>query len=797
MPAPSDNLIRQLTEWRLCSRQDIDACEPIVRRLCHDLPDFDSVWLDALVQRRILTPWQASTLQSARADRVRQGDFVLLEPLGTATFLARSVSDDRPVVLREIADSGHAQPGHSEPLSREPADETEEDRRLQRLQDLIESLDRNRNGVPPSIALPREVLRCEHGRGLWLVAPYVAGWRLDDLLVRGGRLPVSAVCEIGRDLLSAVCWLETQKLVHGDISLRNVRLRPDGRAVLVDPFVSRLTRPSVSFRADLRLRDVEFTAPELAGTAGQPSVRSELYSVGCVLWQLLTSRPAFLSADPLTKLLKSQERDVDDVRILVPDCPDQVARQIQSLTRRSPELRPATAQDALKNWMAFCEKGHSRTRSLLHRLPDRRQVSSFSSPSSRRRATGRNRFLAITTTTVCLVMAVFVGIQRGLIPSTLKLGPHASSIGATPSEVRTAASAAPADADRAAVDKAAVAEDETPIVDGMRSLPSPGAAGVVVLRPGETYRATALQSSGTLRVECPDGRPAIVKVASGMSWHLAGNQVVLRNVEVRRELRAPAAGDSSAENALLEITCDRLSLGHCILRNSATDKTASCVVWQPSAVGTEASTSVELIDCALTGSGWGVLLKSPAERCSLTNVLLQTGRAAMRCDVPATAAAGAASLDFELTRVSQVSGDSFLDVLLNDDEPAPGILTRIVSGESVLSADAALVRFASSLSEWSPENLLVEFRLRERGNPTIVPGSVRPVVYFDRSLSSVVELDPSQILVEALLFANPVFRGKDASTTNDPEFAEFELLDYEGPKLSTVNLPGVNVRRLP
>ena len=59
MRQPSDNLIDFLLEQKLCTRHDVERCEPCVRRLCHDLPDFDSVWLDALVQNHVLTSWQA------------------------------------------------------------------------------------------------------------------------------------------------------------------------------------------------------------------------------------------------------------------------------------------------------------------------------------------------------------------------------------------------------------------------------------------------------------------------------------------------------------------------------------------------------------------------------------------------------------------------------------------------------------------------------------------------------------------------------------------------------------------
>ncbi len=791
MPSPSDNLVHQLIESQLCSRQDIDACEPIVRRLCHDLPDFDSVWLDALVQRRILTPWQASTLQSAHPERLHQGGYRLLEPLGQETFLGRSVTGDRLVALREVAEDYTPRPGSHQALelTDERTGEAPDSQqwRLTWLEDIVETLDRNRRGAPASLELPTQVFPHEGAENkLWLISSYVHGWRLDELLVRGGRMPWPAVVEIGRDLLAAVQWLEGLKLVHGDISLRNIRLRPNGQAVLVDPFVARVLRPSISFRTDLLLRNVEFTAPELAGTARPPDSRSELYSVGCVLWQMLTSRSAFLSTDALTRLLKSQERDVDDVRTLVPDCPDQVARCIQSLTRRSPELRPATAAEALRNWSACSGKGHSRTRRLLQRLPDRRQQ--LRSPASRRRLAMRRRLATTAAAALMVVLAVFVGIERGVIPKTLRLGPHVAET-KHPDHVAAENVASQTVATAPRVEN--VTQSEPPLVNGMRPLPIANAAGIIRLQAGIPYRATTLTGRGSLRIECSDAKPAVVEVDTAASWHLQADQVSLRNIEVRRRMDAVAPG-TALPDALLDVTAAEVVVAGCLLRNGNRHKTATCVVWQPSTTNSAtAATSLELADCVLTGSGWGLFLKTPADRCQLNNVLVNTGRAAIRCDVDD---AEGAALSYELTRVSQVSGDSFLDVLLSGDEAAPGVLVRCSSGESVLAVGIGLVRFVSSAQVWSAENLQVEFPLRDRGNPTIVPVSVSPAVYFDRSLASVVQLNAAQTEIESLLFADPVFRGQSTSAGATSPFAEYELLDYEGPKLSSVNLPGADIR---
>ena len=157
---------------------------------------------------------------------------------------------------------------------------------------------------------------------------------MEELLIRGGRLPWEVVAEVGRELLSALTWLESARLLHGDLVPRNVRLDPRGGIHLVDPFSRRLSQPAFALTDQLTLRDCDGVAPEQVGTGRAADARSELYALGCLLWQLLTSRPVVLSADPVTRMMKQKDHDIADVRGPVPDCPEWMSRLIQSMTRR-------------------------------------------------------------------------------------------------------------------------------------------------------------------------------------------------------------------------------------------------------------------------------------------------------------------------------------------------------------------------------------------------------------------------------------------------------------------------------
>jgi eukaryotic-like serine/threonine-protein kinase len=221
MRTPSDQLIRFLADQKLCTQAELAHCEPFVRRLCHDLPDFDSVWLDALVQQRFLTAWQADQLQTDQADTVIVGRFQRQRALGRTTYLATDEKRRQQFVLRDVSGGNAA--------------ETE-----QQIEVVLAAIDRLRSTIPAALTVPQEVVtlvptnRAESTRSdavpsiPFLVSKFTPGWSMEELLMRGGRLPWEVVAEVGREVLSALNWLESARMLHGDLVPRNVRLDPRG-----------------------------------------------------------------------------------------------------------------------------------------------------------------------------------------------------------------------------------------------------------------------------------------------------------------------------------------------------------------------------------------------------------------------------------------------------------------------------------------------------------------------------------------------------------------------------------------
>ncbi len=311
-------------------------------------------------------------------------------------------------------------------------------------------------------------------------------------------------------------------------------------------------------------------------------------------------------------------------------------------------------------------------------------------------------------------------------------------------------------------------------------MPTPDAAGVVVLQSGETYEASELEFAGVMHVESTANELAVVKVPNGLPWTIKAAQVAFNGVQIlsmASDNETPAA----ARDALVDIHCDVLSMRNCIVRSPADDV---LLRWTPL---NNATSVVSIQNSVLHGGRSGVWLTSPTKRCTVKNSLFKDV-SAIRCDIGDQAST---SVRFDISHVTQVGGHGFVDIVSSAQRPTESRI-EIECGESVLAPKVALVRLAGG-DGWSSANSQVAFLLPERGNPTIVPPNVDPAVYFDRSLNQLVALPENQVVAESILFAAPVFRTPAAG--EDPLLG-FQLVDYEGPKLS-LRLPGADVTALP
>lgn len=743
---PSDRLSDLLRDQGLTECARWSECEPIVRELARELPDFDSVWLDAMVQRELLTPWQASQLQLEQPGRVVVGGRQLREPLGSATFLALDPASRSLQVMKRVAGSG------------------------ERMTALLETMKRSGARHPRSVVLPALAEMDTESNTISLAAAWVPGWDFSELIVRGGRLPWSAVAEVGRELLQALAWFESAGLLHGEIVLRNLRLTPAGRIVLVDPFSRRLSQPRPTPGQPLSLRHCEGIAPELFGSARPADARSEIHAAGCLLWQLLTARAPVASADPVRRMLCLRDHDVPDVRGLVPDCPEWLARLLLSMTRRLPELRPARIAELAAAWTAEAPAGFGGLRRVVQQLPDRHQRRAAArAPRVRRNAAPKFRKLLLSSSLIA-ALGMLVFLRPELLTLALQRTPQTS-----PSLIPS-----PMESELELLRR----QSTTP-----QPLPQPDADGVVRLAAGQSWLAVPVRTGGPLKIESTGPGCALILVSPDKPWILQAETVELRGLQIQqRAADAPAAAVSKAVPQLTAVQCRSLTVEDCAVQSPSAADEFSGISWYEPPGG---SGQIIIRRCVFAGGGYGVAMNHPPESLILDNVLLACRGGGMLCEISdAHRTHWKASLD----HITQRFGFSVVDFVVHDGSAAgPQRLDAdLACNESVFQPRMAIVRVRPG-DGWTSTSIGVRiFAMNDTtGIPAMVPPETEPAVYIDRSLGQPAALPETQLPDPQLLYAELQF----AEEGTGP-WATAELVDFEGPRLNEL-LPGCKVRELP
>ena len=174
----------------------------------------------------------------------------------------------------------------------------------------------------------------------YLVMDLVEGGTLADLLARGRMEPVEAI-RVAFDVADALAALHRRGLVHRDVKPLNVMLVEGGGARLID--LGLATRAAT---AEDAAGTFVYASPEQSRALRRPvDHRSDLYSLGVVLFECLTGRPPFRTGDLGTLLRMHVSQPAPDVRSIVPDVPDTVAVLVGTLLAKDPDDRYQHTED--------------------------------------------------------------------------------------------------------------------------------------------------------------------------------------------------------------------------------------------------------------------------------------------------------------------------------------------------------------------------------------------------------------------------------------------------------------------
>jgi serine/threonine-protein kinase len=188
-----------------------------------------------------------------------------------------------------------------------------------------------------------------HDQGYHYIAfEYIEGITLRQQVAEQGHLSVSETIEIALQIAGALVHASERGVVHRDIKPSNIIVTPQGRAKLVDMGLARHFERSAHDRgltqSGMTLGTFDYISPEQARDPRNVDVRSDLYSLGCSMFQMLTGRPPFPEGTVLQKLLQHQEEPAPDVRTFNPAVPAELSAIVRKLMEKDRERRYQTPQ---------------------------------------------------------------------------------------------------------------------------------------------------------------------------------------------------------------------------------------------------------------------------------------------------------------------------------------------------------------------------------------------------------------------------------------------------------------------
>jgi serine/threonine-protein kinase len=180
----------------------------------------------------------------------------------------------------------------------------------------------------------------------YIVMEYVEGSTLRELMASGSKLVPERALEITDGVLNALAYSHAQGIVHRDIKPANVMLTRNGEVKVMDFGIARAVADmgATMTQTSAVIGTAQYLSPEQA-RGEQVDARSDLYSTGCLLYELLTGRPPFIGESPVSVAYQHVREEPPPPSQVDPDVPRSADSIVLKALTKDREQRYQTADE--------------------------------------------------------------------------------------------------------------------------------------------------------------------------------------------------------------------------------------------------------------------------------------------------------------------------------------------------------------------------------------------------------------------------------------------------------------------
>ncbi len=210
----------------------------------------------------------------------------------------------------------------------------------------------------------------------YIIMEYVEGYTLKNVILRDGRLKPEEAVHIAQQICDALVHAHRHNVIHRDVKPQNIMLTQEGRVKVADFGIARAATDSTITHGKSLMGSVYYSSPEQA-RGNIADQKSDVYSLGVVMYEMLTGALPFSGESPISVALKHLQEDITPPRQIEPSISPELEMIILRTMRKERSMRYQNAAELLQDleeWLNAQHKNNYVKNDLKNRLLSYEQI---------------------------------------------------------------------------------------------------------------------------------------------------------------------------------------------------------------------------------------------------------------------------------------------------------------------------------------------------------------------------------------------------------------------------------------